>query len=110
MLPLAHAPRTVPLLLLQKAEVGQPLLESRGPFAGGVSVLVAHAEAVACAGVNMQFSRNAHLFELQIDFGHSLRDVGTIFITADDEDRRGIFRRCESARASGIDQRLKIRL
>src|SRR5262245_62853347 len=79
MLPLAHAPRTVPLLLLQKAEVGQPLLESRGPFAGGVSVLVAHAEAVACAGVNMQFSRNAHLFELQIDFGHSLRDVGTIF-------------------------------
>src|SRR5215813_13654971 len=98
------------LWLLQKAEVTQPLLESRGPFAGGVSVLVAHAEAVARAGVNVQFRRNAHLFELQIDFGHPLRDVGTIFISADDEDRWRVFGRGESPRTAGIDQRLKIGL
>src|SRR5215475_843743 len=98
------------LWLLQKAEVTQPLLESRGPFAGGVGVLFAHAEAMARGGVNVQLSRHANLFELQIDFGHTLRDVGTVFISAHDEDRRRIFSRSESARASGVDQRLKIRL
>src|SRR5215831_16679041 len=98
------------LWLLQKAEVTQPLLESRGPFAGGVSVLFAHAETVARAGVNVQFRRNAHLFELQIDFGHPLRDVGTVFISAHDEDRRRVFGRSETPRTAGVDQSLKIRL
>src|SRR5262249_56264671 len=67
--------------LLQKAQVAQPLLKSRGPFADGLGVVFAHAEAMTCARINVQFRRNAHLLELQVDFGHPLRDVAPLAIS-----------------------------
>src|SRR5262249_33519373 len=96
--------------LLQEAEIAQPLLEPRGPFAEGLGVLIAHAKAVARAGVNVQFRRDAHLFELQIYFGHPLRDVGAVAVAAHNKDRRRVFGWSEAPGTARINQRLKIRL
>src|SRR5262245_9695299 len=59
------------LLLLQKAEVGQPFFKARRPPRRAASVLFTHAEPMTRRRVNVQFRRDANLFELQIDFGQT---------------------------------------